>query len=77
MRTALGLAHVRQTSVERKASSFSASSTSLHFCGRHLPLALLQPPYIVTVEQKAFPGKLWAAYDMEQYVRKMWERFTL
>ena len=29
------------------------------------------------VEQKAFRGKLWAAFGMGQLARKMWERFTL
>ena len=29
------------------------------------------------VEQKAFRGKLWAAFGMEQLARKMWERFTI
>ena len=29
------------------------------------------------VEQKACRGKLWAAFGTEQFVRKMWERFTL
>ena len=29
------------------------------------------------VEQKAFRGKLWAAFGMEQLARNMWERFTI
>ena len=29
------------------------------------------------VQQKAFRGKLWAAFDMEQFVPRMWERFTI
>ena len=28
------------------------------------------------VEQKGFRGKLWAALDMEHFVRRMFERFT-
>ena len=29
------------------------------------------------VEQKAFGGRVWAAFGMEQIARKMWERLTL
>ena len=29
------------------------------------------------VEQTAFGGRVWAAFDMEHLVRKMWESFTL
>ena len=28
-------------------------------------------------EQEACPGKLWVAFGMEQYVRRMWEHFTV
>ena len=28
------------------------------------------------VEQRAFRGKLWTAVGMEQFLRRMWERFT-
>ena len=29
------------------------------------------------MEQKAFRGKLWKASGMEQFVRRMWEHFTI
>ena len=29
------------------------------------------------MEQKAFRGKLWATFGMEQLTRKIWERFTI
>ena len=29
------------------------------------------------IEQKAFRGKLWVAFGMEQFVRRVWEHFTL
>ena len=29
------------------------------------------------VEQKAFQGMLWVAFGMEQFARKMLERFTI
>ena len=29
------------------------------------------------MEQKSLCGKLWVAFGMEQYVRRVWERFTV
>ena len=29
------------------------------------------------MEQMAFRGKLWAAFGMKQFVRRMWRRFTI
>ena len=29
------------------------------------------------MEPKAFRGKLWKAFGMEQYLRRMWEHFTV
>ena len=29
------------------------------------------------IEQKAFRGKLWVASGMAQFVRRMWDHFTI